>query len=214
MAITTFNELKTEIARWARRNDLATVIDDAIAFAEEDMRHGNKLYGVEPLRVKELESLQSIECTAETDTAPLPARCLSVMEAYFDASNAVSILPPARMREVSIDGGATPRYGFVVGEELYLSPTPSSALTLYARCMVFPLGLSGSNTTNVILTNHPNIYMQGVLTYVFAYTRNDAEEAKAAKRFAGLVAAANRATEKLKLTGTQAPAQPYRRSIP
>lgn len=214
MSITNYTNLKAAAATWVRRGDVSSVIDDAITLAEADMRNGNSLYGVEPLRVQEMESINAIALSSGNAYAALPARCLSLNEAYFDAANPVTIMPPARMREYSQNGGETPLYCFVVGEQIYVSPTPSDDMTLYTRGMIFPQGITSTNATNAILTAYPNIYLQGVLTYVYAFLRNDAEEAKASKRFAGLVRSANISHIKLKLSGVQSPQTPYKRSIP
>lgn len=204
MAITTRNELKDAIAAWGRRSDLTTVADDFIAAVEHDIAYGNDAYGVPPLRVWQLESLEDINLTASSNTATLPSRIVDIKYAYFDGLSTVAVKPAAALIDMYVDGeGATPKYCAIAGGGLLVAPTPSEDMTLSAMCVISANPLTSSNTTNIVLQNYPSIYLFGCLAHCFAYLRNDAEEAKYAKKYAGIVRAANGANARLKASGIQ-----------
>jgi hypothetical protein len=57
----------------------------------------------------------------------------------------------------------------IVGEELYLRPTPDSTETLEIDYIANISALSDSNTSNTILTRHPDVYLHGALAEAFGY---------------------------------------------
>jgi hypothetical protein len=63
-------------------------------------------------------------------------------------------------------GGTTsgePIYHTVIGERLYFGPTPNSNYSIEWAYYSKPTALSDSNTSNAILTNHPDLYLYASL---------------------------------------------------
>lgn len=88
----------------------------------------------------------------------------------------ISIGSPEQLAEVrAMYAGASgrPIRAAVVDTDLLVGPTPDQAYT--AECTYYEklLPLSGSQTTNSILTEAPDIYLWGALIAAEKYTEND-----------------------------------------
>ena len=59
--------------------------------------------------------------------------------------------------------GGEPIYHTIIGEKLYFGPSPDSNYSIEWAFYSKPTPLSDSNTTNAILTNHPDLYLYACL---------------------------------------------------
>lgn len=168
MALSTYSELKTSLANWIHRSDLTAVIPDFIVLCEADFNRR--------LRVAQMEVI----ATAPFDEAyeDLPSDFLELREVKVAATNAVSLLymTPQQMTErYPLVEQGDPQFYTLVDSQIRVNKIPSSDIEIsyYIR---FP-ALSDDQTTNWVLTNHPDVYLYGSLAATEPFLKNDARMA-------------------------------------
>jgi hypothetical protein len=168
MALTTYTELKASIADWLNRSDLTTVIPDFITLCEAQMNRD----------LNELVALQkSTTGTVDgtTTTIAVPADLLNLMNLVISdgtRSYSLSYIAPEDAGNFGT-GQDRPRYYSVIADTYQVFPVPNQSYT-YALHYVGEIpALSGSNASNWVLTNTPNLYLFGSLLEAAAYLGND-----------------------------------------
>ncbi len=180
MAITTYNELKTAVANWLVRDDLASQIPDFIFLAEAAFNRD--------FRVRAMEQRAQAPTEAGEAYYAWPADMLEVraIQINTDPPRVLEYLTPEQLRlQGTAAGASTPAYWTDLAASLQLWPTPTSNLTIeidYYR----KLDLA-TDTANWLLTRHPDIYLYGTLLQAEPYLHNDARVAT----WAQLLIAAN-----------------------
>jgi len=174
VALNNYANLKTAIANWLGRTDLDSpysAIDDGLAIFESwvnrNIRHRRMITTATGLTIVSNE-LQH------------PADFLE----WFQLLNTTS---PRLIEIVSNDAmtyqkeqvmTGNPRFATVnnTGTELYPAVADSTGLTTvyYAKLA----GLSGSNTTNWLLTNYPDLYLAGSILSMAGYVRDSQQKAE------------------------------------
>lgn len=158
MSITTYAELKTALANWSKRSDLTTLMGDFIALAESDMQVRLKLV--------DFEDLATVAVVDGVGT--LPAGFSGARSAYWDGNldTPVKYLPPAQFDALRNNAGI-PQFFTVVGSEILTSPSNSGNLVMTYHARFTPL--SDAATSNVLLTNYPDVYLHGSLAQLYTY---------------------------------------------
>ena len=95
---------------------------------------------------------------------------------------------PDSMKVVS--GNGRPRF-FTVTSQIEFDRTPDSAYSVEVQHFSSLTALSGSNTTNAVLTRFPMIYLYGALFHYANWAMNDAMAAKYGELFLGAIDSAN-----------------------
>lgn len=200
MAITTNAELKTAIANWLSRSDLATRIPEFIALTESAINYGVRgpggEYIVEPLRIRAMETLSDVAISGQT--APLPTGYLSAKRFYLTANpyRQLEFLPPVDFwGRGPANHTGEPAMFTIEGENFVFQPAPDTAyvgkLLHYAKFA--PLSADGD--TNTLLVNHPGAYLFGALSEAYAYIQ-DIEAAQGYQtRFASVINGLNAADQ-------------------
>lgn len=185
----TYAELITSVGLWLNRTDLADRVPEFIALAE---RRFNRI-----LNMPEMDTLTTLTAAA---SVALPSDCWEVRSVYLDTD------PRQKLEPVSIDmlfglypdqTTGRPAVYAISGSSLVLAPSPDAAdsLVLYYKSTI--PALSSSNTTNWLLTKHPDIYLWASLLASEAYNQNDARlsiwDAKLSEALTELAAAGKRA---------------------
>lgn len=162
MALSTYSELKTAVADWLKRSDLATVIPDFITLAEVDMLHR--------LRLVEFETTGTVTMTAGTGT--LPTGFLNLRSVAMDGDPQLRYLTPSRFDEyVNDNTSGDGVYYTITGSSIKTAPPTTGTLDIvYAAKFT---ALSDSSPTNSVLTNFPNAYLFGTLAQADIYIRKD-----------------------------------------
>jgi len=83
-----------------------------------------------------------------------------------------------------------PRF-FTITSEIEFDRTPDSAYTVEMQYFRSLDALSGSNTTNAVLTRFPMIYLYGSLFHYANWAMNDQMASKYAELFLGAIDSAN-----------------------
>lgn len=190
MALDTYTNLKASIADWLNRTDLTSVIPDFITIAEtqiqrkleESLREGLML----PRNMA--ANNPSFALTAATESESLPADFLGVLSFTIDAptSNPTAV-PQVQLDYIDPQNFAylkqrrgqnaaqqVPGLYTIIGTSFYFLPIPLTTYTANLWYWQKFTALSGSNATNWILTNHPDVYLYGALCAAAPYLIDDA----------------------------------------
>lgn len=187
MTISTYANLTTALTtNWPARGDLtSTNSDEFIALAEAmfNMR----------LRCRQMEAVSSLTPTTNVYTLPTD---------YIEAKRVVEVASIRRrlvyMTEDAVDAmypdrasGLSSHYT-IIGSSLYTYPLSSNNVELlyYQRIPA----LSGSNTTNWLLTAYPNLYLHACLAQMGEYIQDMervAAETNFVERYIDMIQAAD-----------------------
>ena len=161
MALSNYSELQSSIADWLNRSDLTDEIaEDFIKLTEADFNA--------KLRIRQMEQIDTVTINAETVT--VPTGFISVRSFYILSGNKYPLeyLTPSNLFETR--GGSRtgrPRAYTIEAdnetEQFRFGPSPDTSYTGYLSYYKAIAALSDSNTSNYILSTHPNIYLYGSL---------------------------------------------------
>lgn len=159
MAITTFSELKTSIASWLARSDLTTTIPDFITLFEATANR----------RLRTRQMLTSTTLTPSSGAATLPTDYVGWKTVIPSGFSPLEYKDPEWLRAAYTTSATdTPLFFTIEGTSLVTRPATDQniAFSYYQKVPV----LSDSNTTNWLLTAHPDLYLFGSLVEANAFT--------------------------------------------
>ena len=168
MAISTFSELKSSIADYLDRSDLTAIIPDFIRLAETQM---NRV-------VRDRRMLQRSTAEVDSQFSQLPSDFLEMLNLQVNGSSikGLEFRSPSALdaERPFLSQYGEPVFFSIVGETLEVLPNPNGAVydleLLYYQSIP---ALSDSQTTNWVLTNHPDLYLFGALKQSAPYLKND-----------------------------------------
>tara|TARA_R100000655_G_scaffold34945_1_gene67888 strand:- start:1302 stop:1928 length:627 start_codon:yes stop_codon:yes gene_type:complete len=168
MAITTFSELKTAISNWLDRTDLDDRIPEFIALAEARHRRDFK--------IRRMETRVTANTIADTEYYSLPDDFTAMrnIQLNTDPKTSLEYLTPEQMDRVhggSITG--KPKAYSIIGNSFQLRPIPDAVYEIEMLYYKYFTALSDSNTSNDMLTYHPDLYLYGSLVEAEPYLQND-----------------------------------------
>lgn len=187
MAVNNYANLKTSVARlvpMAKADD----IDDAIDLVEADL--------FKRLRLRTMEKTAYSTLDTTDRYHPLPDNFQDMRRLTVNYSGdevEIFFATPASLKIISTSG--VPRF-FTTTDRLEFDRVPSSALTVEMIYLEKPTALSAGNTTNVILSEYPNLYLYGACMHAFVMTRNNEDAAFYSNVYEDEVAKALRAERK------------------
>lgn len=164
----TYATLVTSLANWVNRDDLTTTeIPEAIALAERKFQR--------KLQIPEQETETTLTATAQV--VSLPSDFLQATDVYLDTDPVVVLeympLPTLRNTYASAVSGKPQNYS-IRGESMILGPTPDTSYDVKLAYIQKFQALGTSQTTNALLTDHPDVYVYGSLSELCMLLR-DAE---------------------------------------
>ena len=180
MAITSYSELQTAVANWLNREDLTARIPEFIALAEATF---NRNFRVMDMITRETLALDN---DTATSVAADWLETHSLMLNYSPPINLEYVRPHDMHGVQTTERSGLPFVFTILNRELFIFPAPTGSQTAqhiyYAR--ITPLD-DGDNTTNWLLTSHPDIYLFGTLLQAEPYLKNDERMAVWAAMFTG-----------------------------
>lgn len=184
MPITTYTELQTAIADDLARSDLTSFIPDFITMAENVLNFGSD--EIEPLRVREMETISTV--TMASGVGAVPQGFLQHIRAVEGTSSRRPlnyITADAAEKLYPTRAAGIPASFSIIGSSLYVYPLTDNSieLTYYS---VIP-ALSGSNTTNWLLTKAPGVYLRTALVMANGFIKNTAQMSLQAEMARGLI---------------------------
>lgn len=170
MALANYSDLLTAAANWSGRSDLTSRIPEFIVLAEAKMNR--------KLRTKDMETKNnSFSITGEY--VATPSGFGGVRSWYLNTSPTQKLEFMASPLITGLYGGTTgkPRFYTVEGANFRFGPPPdatySSTLTYFLQVPA----LTGSNTTNWLMTANPDAYLYGVMAELAGFAKDwDAAE--------------------------------------
>jgi len=197
MAITTYSELKTSVADFLNRDDLTSVIADFIALGEAQMNRDIRHYSMIKRSVAEIDTRYS---SLPTDFLE-PIR-LHIDDSYQTRLELTSLDDMLQLRNNTANATGKPQYYAIVGDSIEVYPTPdadyNTELMYYAKIDA----LSDSNTSNWVLSSHPDAYLYGSLMQSAPYLKDDNRLTVWASLYAGIISSINRQSERTKYGGS------------
>lgn len=159
MAISNFSELKAAIANWTHRSDLTSVIPDFISIAEarfnRDIRH---------------PKMMSRATADMTDGwVSIPSDFVELIHLEVEG-NRLQKVAYTVLDDTYADNTDTPDAFAMVDEQFRIAPYTagdSVEIVYYATITA----LSDSNTSNWLLTSHPDLYLHASLAEAFNYLK-------------------------------------------
>lgn len=168
MAMTTFSELKSSIADYLDRSDLTAIIPDFIRLAETQM---NRV-------VRDRRMLQRSTAEVDSQFSQLPSDFLEMLNLQVNGSSikGLEFRSPSALdaERPFLSQYGEPVFFSIVGETLEVLPNPNG--TVYDLELLYYQSipaLSDSQTTNWVLTHHPDLYLFGALKQSAPYLKND-----------------------------------------
>lgn len=168
---TTWSDLKTSLANWLARDDLATTeIPEAIALFER--RAQRTIFSPERDIVATL--------TIDAETEALPTDCWG-MKALHLTTDPKTVLEPMTLAELRNTYSATttglPQHYAVQGENIVLGPSPDTTYTGKLTYIQTIPALGSGQATNWLLTDHPDAYVHGSLAELHLLLNDEARAA-------------------------------------
>ena len=164
MAITTYAELRTAVENWLDHTLFTARVPEFIALAEATFNRR--------LRTRQMEATATL--TPSSGTAALPADYLAWRRVTWTGSSRIEleyVAPSWLQAAYPSQPSSSPRVFTIEGASLRIMPVDGTALELdyYQKIPA----LSDSNTTNWLLTAHPDLYLFGALVEAELLAVND-----------------------------------------
>jgi len=172
MAIGTYSELKTAISNFLARDDLTDRIPEFIALAEGRMSRLLESRGQEKRATSTLTSGDAFV------SLPTDLRSIRLVKLNTNPIEVLEYYTPAKLDETySSTAIGKPRGYTIIGTEIKFAPTPDSGYTAEIVYVEGVADLSDINTTNTMLTRHPDAYLYGALAQASIYLMDDQKTA-------------------------------------
>jgi hypothetical protein len=191
MSLNTYNNLKKSIINWSKRSDLDLLVDDFIDLTEVDMFKSSRIHEALEIRGEETTSSASVS----TKFFALPDNYhswRSIRLALSDGSGEINYKAPNQLQRRG--GTGMPRY-FTIGSQVEFDITPDRTYTVEVNYFKKPASLSPTQTTNIVLDNHPDIYLHGALYMLFNYAQDDQQALRHQALYSDAINGANQADE-------------------
>lgn len=169
MSITTYAELQTALADWLNRADLDQQIPDFISLAESTLN--------DVLRTSHMVSSATSAISNSRVTLPSDALEVVYVQVASTPNQPLEQITPQQLvmlRRARTKSAASPKFFAVVGRDMLVTPTPSSATSLDIEYYQKIPALSASNTTNWLLEQAPHIYLYTALLHATPFLMDDA----------------------------------------
>lgn len=196
MTISTFADLKAQVAVFLNRSNLTSEIPYYVQLAETRIAYGSKEppFETQPLRIRAMETRAT--ATFNAQSIELPEGYLQQRRLYLENTPNGKLnyeTPDAFWTDCRTGTSGQPVIYTVEGEAFYLAPTPETSYTgniLYYKKFD---ALADDADTNWLLTNAPNVYLYGTLLEAFSHVRNMEQAQLNAVKFTGIINALNSA---------------------
>ena len=197
MPITTYAELKTNIADFLNRDDLASISSTFISLAEDDLN----------LRLRHWRQEKRSTADIDTQYSAIPADMLEIIRFYTTSGDTrpLELISQAEMLDRkfrNLNTSGQPAYYALTAGEIEVYPVPdgtyTSELYYYSRIPA----LSDSNTSNWVLDYYSSAYLYGSLIHSAPYLKDDARIQVWAALYQNAIDAINTESEKAKFGGS------------
>lgn len=167
MSISTYSELKTAVANFLARTDLTDQIPNFIQLAEARLSR--------ELETRDQEKRANATLTSGDEYIALPTDMREVREIKLNTNPNVVLeyKSPTALDTTYTGSTGRPSAYSIVGGELKIRPIPDDNYTAEIIYIGSLSALSDTNTTNVMLTRHPDAYLSGSLVEAYTYLMDE-----------------------------------------
>lgn len=159
MALTTYAEIQSAVARWLSRTDLTADIPDFITMMEARINR--------TLRTPQFEFRATATTTADDNILALPSGYRGMRSMRITSTTPpypLTYMTPQAMNALYMSTEtARPKAFTTEADELRLAPTPDAAYTvemIYFKGIT-PLATASTDAEKWLLIQHPDIYVHG-----------------------------------------------------
>lgn len=175
MGLSTYGQLKTAVADWLERDDLAERTGDFIVLAESRLNR--------TLRARCMEGETTLAATPGSRTLTLPPGFREALGLWLETANGLSALHYQDPGDIEVDKTpGAPRSWGVDGGLIVLDRPCDRAYSLTLR-LIGRLALSDAQPSNGVLVDYPDLYLFGALVEAAPYLRDADMLALFAARF-------------------------------
>jgi hypothetical protein len=197
MALTNYSELKSTIADFLNRDDLASVIPTFIAMAEAQINRDLRHWKMEQRATGDLTNEYSL----------LPNDWLETIQVHVTGNGTYPVELASRdsiadRRSANNDSSGRPRYYSHADSSIELFPTPDVSYTIELLYYQKVPSLSDSETTNWLLTEAPDLYLYAALIHSSPYLQEDARASTWAQLYGAAVQKLNQVSEESRMSGS------------
>ena len=185
MAITTYAELKSAVADFLNRDDLASAIPNFIALAEADI--GRK--------VRHWRQHKRVSTSVDQRYEYVPTDFLEVVRIQLDDYSQlrpISSDEMAQLRYKNNDTAGRPVYYYLTAGQIEFYPTPDATYNISMLYSARIPSLSDTDNTNWLLTLNPDILLYGALLQSAPYLQNDERVAVWGSLYASAIESLNK----------------------
>ena len=197
MAITTYAELQTSLAKWLNRDDSVAVIPDFISFAEaainRDLRH--------------YRMINRVDATLDSRYVQMPADWLETVRFGITSGSTQRLELISRddmleYRQNNNDIAGVPRFYANIGDTIEVFPTPDAEYQMQLQYYAKTPALSDTNTQNWLLTAAPDVYLYGALVHSAPYLEDDARTQTWAALYSAAMQSLQKASDDTRFAGS------------
>ena len=165
MSLDTYANLQTAVATWFKRADLTSSIPDGIALAEAKMNRY--------LRTKDMVT-QNTNFSITGEYVAVPTNFGGVKTFYLNTNPTQTLEYMADEEMTSVFQGNTGIPGFynVQGANFRFGAVPDATYSATLAYWLKVPALSASNTSNWVLTSHPDAYLYGTMGEMCGFLRD------------------------------------------
>lgn len=168
MAITTYSELQTAVSNWIARSNFTDRAPEFIALAEAEI---NDL-----MRTADMETRATSSTVAGEAYVPVPDNFAGMRRLVItgDSGRPLEAVAPQYIDRRFLNASSgRPCVYTVEDNQFRFGPTPDGAYGLEISYFKEVPSLSDLNTTNWLLTSHPNVYLFGALKEAAPFLLDD-----------------------------------------
>lgn len=167
-AITDYASLVAAIARKLADSDLTSTADEFIQLAEATFNR--RLHNLE------MEDTATTSTVADDPTLAFPAGFRQIRSLYLqtDPVTLLTYMTPDQLRTYYASSATgQPRNYTIMDDQIVLGPAPDGVYTVNLTSVGSVTALSSTNTTNWLLTKHPDLYLYAALMHAEVDGWND-----------------------------------------
>lgn len=197
MAINTYTTLKTAISKWLLKDSsdsyfTSAMIDDIIFLAESELSRR--------LRIRQMRDQATLNYTLNDNAEDLPTGFLEAYSVRFSGSNSPQEIQYADAgyfaRNNLYASQGQPSFFYFDETSMIVGPAPDGDYDIILDYYKSIPNLSGSQTTNSVLTAFPDIYLFACLKQAYIASQDTAREAVYEARIDKLIMEANKSDSK------------------
>lgn len=166
----TYDELKTQVANYLNRGDLASQMDIFIHLTESDI---NK-----KLKHQDMMKRAVAKADSTSQYMQLPADWINCINIELNTADHKVLMQQSieslDLKRMSINNAkGTPQYFAISDDAIELCPTPDKDYELQLTYYADVPALSSTNTTNFVSKNYPDIYIYGCCKHASIFLMED-----------------------------------------